>query len=125
MKASPVIKKLAAQMGINETELVSIQGTGKNGSIKKVDLEAFLASKPKAKKAKKKVKKVAGSQESTTIRIVYLGKPAQDISVPQGTDVAQLRVQLGIEDTILCSKGAGHVLTDGETVSFTKLIAGN
>jgi pyruvate/2-oxoglutarate dehydrogenase complex dihydrolipoamide acyltransferase (E2) component len=128
MKASPVIKKLALGMGISELELASIQGTGKNGSIKKTDLEAFVASKKPSKKVshKKEINLVKEERSGLVpVKVIYLGKPAQDISVPIGTTVAQLRKEYGLESTLVCSHANDRVIDDMLTISFTKLIAGN
>jgi pyruvate/2-oxoglutarate dehydrogenase complex dihydrolipoamide acyltransferase (E2) component len=45
---TPVVRSIAKEQGLTESQLDSIQGTGDGGRVTKKDVEAYLASSPKA-----------------------------------------------------------------------------
>ncbi len=53
---SPVVRKIAAEHGISLQQLQGIRGTGENGRIRKIDVEAFLQpSQPLTTKSREKI----------------------------------------------------------------------
>jgi len=79
---SPLVKNIAKQEGISQSELDTVAGTGKDGRVTKNDIKSYLESRSSAPKtepvistpAEKKVLSVVASGEDEIIEMSRMGK---------------------------------------------------
>ncbi len=79
---SPLVKNIAKQEGISQSELDTVAGTGKDGRVTKNDIKSYLESRSSAPKtepviskpAEKKVLPVVASGENEIIEMSRMGK---------------------------------------------------
>jgi 2-oxoglutarate dehydrogenase E2 component (dihydrolipoamide succinyltransferase) len=85
---SPLVKNIAKQEGLSQTELDTISGTGKDGRVTKHDIKSYLESRGSASKVEAKQESIkstiAPAADSTT------QKPSTSVAVSGGDEIIEM-----------------------------------
>lgn len=85
---SPLVKNIAKQEGLSQTELDTISGTGKDGRVTKNDIKSYLESRGSASKVEAKQESIkpaiAPAAASTT------QKPSTSVAVSGGDEIIEM-----------------------------------
>lgn len=112
---SPLVKSIAQQENISETELKSIKGSGLEGRITKEDILSFVANRGQAKP--EVVASAKAEQTTPTLPLSNTPTPSVPVQVSQGDEIIQMdRVRKIIADAMVNSKRISpHVTSFIET----------
>lgn len=86
---SPLVKNIAAQEGITQTELNSVPGTGKDGRVTKNDILAYLSSRSSAGKAEISSKPVE-EEDRSVVQPVQPTKPVTPIAFSGEDEIIEM-----------------------------------
>ncbi len=125
---SPVVRKIAAEEGVSQDELYSIEGSGLNGRVQKKDMLAYLeqrktepaASKPEEEKVSPEASEEKASQME---RPVAEEKPKPAASVSGEDEIVQMgRMRKIIADHMIHSKQTSAHVTNMLEVDVTNVV---
>jgi len=86
---SPLVKNMASEEGISQTELDAIAGTGKDGRVTKNDMLSYIENRGTAPKEEAKAE-TTSQQTTQTATKKAVDKPAVPISVNGGDEIIEL-----------------------------------
>lgn len=125
---SPVVRKIAAEEGVSQDELYSIEGSGLNGRVQKKDILAYLeqrkAGPEVSKPEEEKVSPAASEEKAAPIeRSVTEEKPRTAASVSGEDEIVQMgRMRKIISDHMIHSKQTSAHVTNMLEVDVTNVV---
>lgn len=122
---SPLVKSIAKEEGISQSELDSIQGTGKDGRVTKDDIKDYIKNGRNAKSAPSAAKaepaKQAASTPSAPTEVRTIQGPA--VSINAGDEIIEMdRMRKLIADHMVMSKHVSPHVTSFVEADVTNIV---
>ncbi|CAN5390994.1 dihydrolipoamide acetyltransferase family protein [soil metagenome] len=123
---SPLVKNIAKQEGISESELESIEGTGANGRVTKIDILNYIPNKGQVQ-SENITKKVETNSSSNGKSIEQKAEPtvisAPKVTLMNGDEVVEMdRMRKLIADHMVMSKHVSPHVTSYVEADVTNLV---
>lgn len=113
---SPLVKSIASRENITPGELETIQGTGRNGRVRKADVLGFLA-------ARTSVAKPQGIPSQATSAPVSADKPKAPVSISAGDEIIEMdRIRKLIADHMVMSVHTAPHVTNMVEADVTGIV---
>ncbi|SHH34740.1 dihydrolipoamide acetyltransferase family protein [Winogradskyella jejuensis] len=110
---SPLVKNIAKQEGISQTELDSIGGTGKDGRVTKNDIKAYLESRSSVSKIEENVTLSAVERSSSEQKV-----PSKEKSTPAIASGSDEIVEMSRMGKLVAKHMVDSVQTSAHVQSF-------
>ncbi|MCX7985421.1 MAG: 2-oxo acid dehydrogenase subunit E2 [Bacteroidales bacterium] len=122
---SPLVRSIAKKENISLDELESIEGTGKNGRVRKQDVLQYLENRSDKPKLTSVESTVSGTAQTTTTASTNIARPAQTVSVSISAEdeiVEMDRMRRLIADHMVMSKQVSPHVTNVLEADVTSLV---